>query len=363
MLVSSVASMQPRKPNQGAMADLFKTLSKAARLVRKGRPMSALFAMQGGLKPPAPVKTRSPKAPRRPGAKPEAVRQMRPAPGTFGTHEFDCKDGKISFRLYTPRGSKRRSLPLVVMLHGCSQTASDFATGTGMNALADELGCLVLYPQQSQRANLARCWNWHRPRNQTRGEGEPALIAALVRHVLAIAAGNPKRVFIAGISAGGSAAAIIGSAYPDVFTAVGVHSGVARGTIRTLPSALAAMRGEGRARSSGRAARPLPTIVFHGDKDCVVHPSNAAGFLDTLERSQPGPLVSRTYCGKSGKGRDFTRKVYRSSGGNILLEDWTIHGSGHEWSGGSAFASYTDPLGPDASREMMRFFLSQRRAS
>ena len=344
------------------MADLFKTLSKAARLVRKGRPMSALIAMQVGLKSPASTKTRSSKAAPRTSAKPAAARHVRPAPGTFGTHEFDCAHGTIKYRLYAPRAGKRRGLPLIVMLHGCSQTASDFATGTGMNELADELGYLVLYPQQSQRANLARCWNWHRPRNQARGEGEPALIAALVRHVLAITAGNPERVFIAGISAGGSAAAIIGAAYPDLFTAVGVHSGVARGTIRTLPSALAAMRGEGRARSTGRAARPLPTIVFHGDEDRVVHPSNAAGFLNTLERSQPGPLVSRTHYGKSDKGRDFTRKVYRSPGGNILLEDWTIHGSGHEWSGGSAFASYTDPLGPNASREMMRFFLSQRRA-
>jgi poly(hydroxyalkanoate) depolymerase family esterase len=345
------------------MADLFKILSKAARLVRKGRPMSALVAMQDELKPPAPRRSRSPKKPPHIGAKPAAARQPRPAPGTFGAHEFECAHGTIHFRLYTPRGPKRRNRPLVVMLHGCSQTASDFATGTGMNALADELGCLVLYPQQSQRANLARCWNWHRPKNQARGEGEPALIVALTRHVIALAAGNPKRVFIAGISAGGSAAAIIGAAYPDLFTAVGVHSGVALGTIRTLPSALAAMRGEGRARSTGRAPRPLPTIIFHGDEDRVVHPSNAAAFLNTLERSQPGPLISRTYYGKSGKGRDFTRKLYRSSGGNILLEDWTIHGSGHEWSGGSAFASYTDPRGPDASREMMRFFLSQRRGS
>ncbi|MBF7012630.1 PHB depolymerase family esterase [Novosphingobium resinovorum] len=345
------------------MADLFKTLSKAARLVRKGRPMSALIAMQDGLKPTAAPRTRLPKAPRRKQAKPAAARQPRPAPGTFGAHEFDCRHGAIHFRLYTPRGPKRRNRPLVVMLHGCSQTASDFATGTGMNELADELGCLVLYPQQSQRANLARCWNWHRPRNQARGEGEPALIAALTRHVLAIAAGNSERVFIAGISAGGSAAAIVGAAYPDLFIAVGVHSGVARGTIRTLPSALAAMRGDKRAGFTGRATRPLPTIVFHGDEDRVVHPSNAAGFLNTLERSQPGPLISRTYYGKSDKGRDFTRKVYRSSSGNTLLEDWTIHGSGHEWSGGSASASYTDPLAPNASREMMRFFLSQRRAN
>lgn len=344
------------------MADLFKAFSKAALLVRKGRPMSALIAVQDGLKPRKTAGAKSAKTAKRSGAaKPVPPRHPRPAPGTFGAHEFECPHGTIHFRLYTPRGPKRRNLPLVVMLHGCSQTASDFATGTGMNQLADELGCLVLYPQQSQRANLARCWNWHRPKNQARGEGEPALIAALTRHALALGAGNPKRVFIAGISAGGSAAAIIGAAYPDLFLAVGVHSGVARGTIRTLPSALAAMRGEGRGRSTGKVTRPLPTIVFHGDEDRVVHPSNAVGFLNTLERSQPGPLVSRTYYGKSVRGRDFTRKVYRSSGGNILLEDWTIHGSGHEWSGGSAFASYTDPSGPDASREMMRFFLSQRR--
>lgn len=324
--------------------------------------MSAIIALQDTLKTPEPPKRKPRKKPQRGStAKPATARLPRPAPGSFISDEFECDHGTLSYRFYTPRGPKRRNLPLVVMLHGCSQTALDFATGTSMNALADELGCLILYPQQSQRANLARCWNWHRPRNQARGQGEPALIAALTRHAIALGRGNPNRVYIAGISAGGSAAAIIGAAYPDIFLAVGVHSGVARGTIRTLPSALAAMRGEGRAISTAKAPRPLPTIVFHGDEDRVVHPSNAGGFLNALERSQPGPLVSRSFYGKSDKGRDFTRKVHRSASGDVLLEDWTIHGSGHEWSGGSAFASYTDPSGPDASREMMRFFLSRRR--
>ncbi|WP_240197963.1 PHB depolymerase family esterase [Novosphingobium sp. P6W] len=325
--------------------------------------MSALVALQGSLKPATTSKRKPPKAAVRSGTrKPAAAKQSCPAPGSFITDEFHCSHGKLSFRFYTPRGSKRRNLPLVVMMHGCSQTASDFAVGTGMNALADELGCLVLYPQQSQRENLARCWNWHRPKNQSRGQGEPALISALTRHAIALGNGNPKRVYIAGISAGGTAAAIIGAAYPSLFTAVGVHSGVARGNIRTLPGALAAMRGESRARLTTKAPRPLPTIVFHGDGDRVVHPSNAAGFLETLERSQPGGLVSKTVYGKSGRGRDFTRKVYRSANGEILLEDWTVHGSGHGWSGGNAFASYTDPTGPDASREMLRFFLSRQRA-
>ena len=260
--------------------------------------MSAMVALQSSLKPAGTSKRKTPKAATR-SSKPKtaAATQPRPAPGSFISDEFHCSHGNLSFRFYTPRGPKRRNLPLVVMMHGCSQTASDFAVGTGMNALADEMGCLILYPQQSQRENLARCWNWHRPNNQSRGQGEPALIAALTRHALALGNGNPKRTYIAGLSAGGTAAAIIGAAYPSLFTAVGVHSGVARGKIRTLPGALAAMRGENGTRLTTKTPRPLPTIVFHGDGDRVVHPSNAAGFLDTLERSQPGGLVSKSVYG------------------------------------------------------------------
>jgi poly(hydroxyalkanoate) depolymerase family esterase len=230
-----------------------------------------------------------------------------------------------------------------------------------MNALADELGFIVLYPEQAASANLARCWNWHRPGNQKRGKGEPAAIADLTLHAIATARANPSRVYIAGISAGGAAAAIIAAAYPDIYVAVGVHSGLARGNITTLASALSAMRDGPEPIGVGKTKRPLPTIVFHGDQDGVVHPSNAGGFLNHLRQSERESLSCRTIHGRSKGGRDFTRTLYVTSPGEILLEDWAIHGSGHAWSGGTRAGSHTDPAGPNASREMMRFFLARRR--
>lgn len=288
----------------------------------------------------------------------------RPVPGSFITGSFEGPDGTLSYKLYTPSGSARRRMPLVVMLHGCGQSAADFATGTGMNRLADELGVIILYPQQNQSANMARCWNWHAPEHQARGRGEPSLIAGLTRHAMALTRANPSRIYVAGLSAGAGAAAVLSATYPDLYVAIGVHSGVAHGQSRSLRTALAAMRGEALPSHSapkGKSPRTLPAIVFHGDQDRTVHPSNAQGFLRNIERSRPGPLLSRVTSGTSANGRCFTRKVYRTASGEVLLEDWTIHGSGHGWSGGHAAGSYTDPAGPDASREMLRFFLARRR--
>lgn len=343
------------------MTDLFKALTKAARLARKGRPLSAVIAAQHGLSPARPAKRKTAakgKVSRKPKTRP--VAPQRPAPGSFIPGEFTCPQGTLAYRLYTPHGSPLRRMPLVVMLHGCSQSSVDFAIGTGMNRLADELGFIVLYPQQSQSANLARCWNWHKPDNQARGRGEPAVIAALTRHAMALSRANPARIYIAGLSAGGATAAITGAAYPDLFVAIGVHSGVAQGQIRSLATAISAMQGRRRAAPAAKIRRPPPMIVFHGDQDRVVHPSNAGGFLANLESSKPGPLVSQAFAG-TAQGRDFTRKVYKTAQGEILLEAWTVHGSGHGWSGGHAGGSFTDPAGPDASREMLRFFLARRR--
>lgn len=338
------------------MTNFLKTFAKASRLARKARPFAFAETIRRALVPARPAK---PKRPRQSSGS----SMPRPSAGSFINGEFQSRHGTLAYKLYTPVGSTRRRMPLVVMLHGCAQTAADFATGTDMNRLADELGFLVLYPQQSHSANLARCWNWHAPEHQLRGRGEPALIAGLTRHAIALARANPSRVYVAGLSAGAAAAAIMGSAYPDVFVAVGVHSGVALGQADSLTSAMAAMRGKGTAKPVGKTRRPLPMIVFQGDRDRVVHPSNAAEFLTSLENSRPGQLVSQSFSGRSAKGRDFTRKVYKSSGGNVLLEVWTIHGSGHGWSGGHAAGSYTDPAGPEASREMLRFFLSRKRST
>lgn len=362
------------------MKNPFRAMARASRMMKKRRPLAAALIMQEMMLDAAkpvrkarakPVARKTPAA--RPSIRPKApvvargagraLPPSRPAPGSFIDGRFDSGEGVLNYKFYTPHGSPRRRMPLVVMLHGCTQFASDFAAGTAMNALADELGFLVLYPEQAVSANLARCWNWHSPENQKRGRGEPALIAALTRHALALGRGNPARVYIAGISAGGAASAIIATAYPDLYAAVGIHSGLARGNVRTLAGALRAMRGDRAPDTSARATRPPPMIVFHGDQDSVVHPSNAAGFLLQLQQSRPGPLARTVASGRSAGGRDYTRVVYRSRSDAVLLEDWTIHGSGHAWSGGSSAGLHTDPAGPSASREMLRFFLTHRQAT
>jgi len=343
------------------MKNLFRSLVRASRRVRKGLAV-ARNVQQIFLPLPAPAKKRKKrqKVVRR---VPRKSLKAKSTPAAFIAGSYNGPGGKLEYKLYSPAALSRRRLPLVVMLHGCKQSAADFAAGTGMNKIADEIGFLVLYPQQSLSANLARCWNWYRPGNQRRGSGEPAAIAALTRHVIKAFKADPARVYIAGISAGGSAASIAASAYPDLYVAVGVHSGIPRGNVTTFRGAMAAMRSgaDTDAPSGKRTAATRPTIVFHGDRDIVVHPSNARGFLTDLDRSDPGAVSSVAQAGTSG-GRDFVRTDYRYGAGAVMLENWDVHGSGHAWSGGSSAGSFSDPAGPDASREMVRFFLSRKQS-
>ena len=338
------------------MKNPFRAFLKASRM------LSAALVLQRMALSPEPTPKRAKARAKPPKTRPRSMfpSPTRPAPGTFVDEQFSSPNGRLAYKLYTPQGSTRRRLPLVVMLHGCTQSAADFAIGTRMNKLADEFGFLVLYPQQSASANLGRCWNWHRPGDQKRGSGEPAVIAALTRHTITTCKANTGRVYIAGISAGGAAAAIIASAYPELYVAVGVHSGVAHGNVSTLRGALSAMRTGKGVGAAGNTARPVPTIVFHGDQDSVVHPSNATGFLTHLRQSSSRSISSRAEKGRSSGGREFTRTMYRYGTAEVLLEDWIVHGSGHAWSGGSAVGSHTDPAGPDASREMVRFFLARK---
>lgn len=261
-------------------------------------------------------------------------------------------------------------MPLVVMLHGCGQDAADFAAGTGMNALAEEHGCLVLYPEQSCGAHWNRCWNWHDQTNHQRGEGEPALIAGLARRIVAEHAVDPGRVAVAGLSAGGAMAVILGRTYPDLFSAVGCHSGLAHGSARCDASALLAMRmgGDSSAPASPGAHAAVPVIVFHGDADDTVHRSNGNNvirqFLDShaaLGWARYAGLGMLTESG-SIAGRAFTRHVHREETGSVLAEQWTVHGAGHAWSGGDPRGSCTDARGPSASEEMLRFFIGHKAA-
>jgi poly(hydroxyalkanoate) depolymerase family esterase len=286
--------------------------------------------------------------------------------GLFLARTYTDSAGSRDYRLYVPRSYNGQPMPLIVMLHGCNQTAEDLAAGTRMNAYAEMLGCLVVYPVQSSVANASRCWNWFNPGDQRRGRGEPALIVGITRTVMGDFAVDRRRVYAAGLSAGAAAAAILGMAYADLFAAIGVHSGLACGAATDLASAFAAMR-QGEPPSPFRAAstpaaprRIVPTIVFHGDQDTTVHPRNGDHVIDQLrsELTRNPPFSISTQRGRVPSGHAYSRMLHEDERGVVLLEQWTVHGAGHAWSGGSPEGSFTDPKGPDATREMLRFFLA-----
>ena len=283
-----------------------------------------------------------------------------PAGARFDEATFTNAAGSRTYKLYVPSGYDGRAVPLVVMLHGCTQSPDDFAAGTQMNALAEEHVFLVAYPAQPQSANASKCWNWFNAGDQQRGKGEPSLIAGITRQVMSQFSVDEGRVYIAGLSAGGAAAAIMGSAYPDLYAAIGVHSGLACGAAKDMPSAFAAMS-QGGPPPAGRTDRPAaPTIVFHGDRDRTVNPVNAD---HVLAQSKGGARLREIESqGKSKGGVSYRRTVQVDANDLPVLERWQVLGAGHAWSGGSPTGTYTDPTGPDASREMVRFFLQHRLA-
>jgi poly(hydroxyalkanoate) depolymerase family esterase len=297
------------------------------------------------------------------GAKGEhrAPRPTAPAE-RFEARRHTGPAGAIDYMLYRP-ASAAPGMPLVIMLHGCTQSPEDFARGTAMNRLAEEFGFLVAYPRQTQAANVQKCWNWFEPGNQVRGRGEPALIAGLTRDILAAEEADHTRVYVAGLSAGGAAAAIMADSYPDLFAAVGIHSGLACGAARDLPSALAAMKRGAARRVGPRAAdaRFVPVITIPGDRDGTVHEVNAREIVGAATAATGTRITVEMERGEAG-GRHYTRALSRDDGGQVLIEQWTIAGAGHAWSGGDPAGSYADAAGPDASRAMLRFFLDHSRA-
>jgi poly(hydroxyalkanoate) depolymerase family esterase len=300
--------------------------------------------------------------------------------GRFVTRTYSSPVGTRVYKLYLPAqvsSAAPQSLALVMMLHGCTQNADDFATGTGMNRLADAHGFVVVYPEQASGANPSRCWNWFRAQDQLRDSGEPAIIAGIAQMVVADHPVDPARIFVAGLSAGAAMAVILGETYPELFAAVGAHSGLPYAAAHDVPSALAAMKGRGilgRAHLPGTPDDPrrptrqaVPIIVFHGDRDRTVQQSNAEHIVQQASRAHAAltlgesldaaSLKIRTETGTTGSRR-FTRTVHSDVSGRPRVETWTLHGAGHAWSGGCPDGSFTDPSGPDASAEMVRFFFS-----
>ena len=294
---------------------------------------------------------------------PAAPAVNRPA-GRFEAFSYTNAAGTRAYRLYIPAGHVGGALPLVVMLHGGTQDAAIFAAATGMNDLAERQGFLVAYPEQPSSANAGKYWNWFVPGHQRRDAGEPSLIAGITRQVTERCGADGTRLYVAGFSAGGAMAAVMAAVYPDLYAAAGVHSGLPYAAAGNAASAFVAMK-HGTPRPARPLARPVPLIVFHGDRDATVVPANAAGLIDDALAAarpdarpdgRPGTPPAAMTSGQVPGGHAYTRTRYQDPAGAGLAELWTIHQSGHAWSGGVPHGSYTDPRGPDASAELIRFF-------
>lgn len=350
-------------------------MAEATSLTRQGRLAEATALIQRNLAFPGPPRSRpedettEPAPRRRPS--PGWLRRLRdvagrnatgsvlapqPAPlvtgpraGRFGAFSYTNAAGTRRYRLYVPSGYTGAPVPLVVMLHGGTQDGATFAAATGMNDLAERETFLVAYPEQDRSANPGLYWNWFAPAHQRRDRGEPSLIAGITTEVMTGYNVAPGRVYVAGFSAGAAMAAVMGTIYPELYAAAGVHSGLPNGAAGDLPSALTAMR-QGPGRSGRPVAQPRPLIVFHGDQDATVAPANATALIGS--GLTPGPAVG----GRVPGGRAYTRVCYQDSSGTTAAECWMVHQGGHTWSGGVPHGSYTDPGGPDASAELIRFF-------
>lgn len=279
-------------------------------------------------------------------------------PSSFGLHNFEQGQRGYAYRLFVPGRVDDSPIPLVVMLHGCKQDSGDFANGTAMNEIAEREKFMVLYPEQPRTANSMGCWNWFDPAHQARDRGEPAMIAALTQHVASTNGVDPARIYVAGLSAGAAMAAIMGQLYPEIFAAVGVHSGLAPGAAHSVASAFAAMsKGPGpRAKTQ---AIGIPVIIFQGSGDSTVAQANADAIIrsELAEWSSKGSALveNRQSVDAAGK-RPSTTALWSDAAGKSIIESWTIDAGPHAWSGGHASGSFTDPTGPSATRAMVEFF-------
>lgn len=339
-----------------AKAGVLKSVSETVEKVL----VSAGLVKPGG---PTPDGTSPPLPPVRPDSAAPCSAATASGEGQFLSLSYANAQARRDYKLYIPSSHGGEPAPLVVMLHGCQQHPDDFAAGTRMNELAEREGFLVAYPAQAARDNGANCWNWFDARQQRREGIEPAWLAGLVRDIGKTQAVDRSRVFVAGLSAGASMAVILGITYPDVFAGVAAHSGLPMGAAHDVMSAFSAMQGTVDSPGSGALGLAVPTIVFYGDADPTVVPSNGAGVVDQALQGfaeSDLPLKKRERSSGALGDKTFTTTGYADASGINRVEEWVVHGGAHAWFGGSAEGSYTDSSGPDASAEIVRFFFSQK---
>lgn len=343
-------------------------MRRATELVRSGDLSAATDLIRdslGGGAPapagdsPAQGKARQPLgqtlaelAARRPAGGMPGTAEEAPLPegARFEAGSFTCTAGSRDYRVYVP-ALEGPPVGMILMLHGCTQAPVDFANGTGMNRLADRHGLVVVYPEQPRSANINLCWNWFSAADQERDAGEPAILAGLTRELRERHAVPEGKVFVAGLSAGAAMAVILGRSYPEVISGVGAHSGLPYKAADSMAGAFAAMGGKPSTAPAVKGA-PVPTIVFHGSADSTVAPVNGDRIAE-----ETGAKGAEVIDGGNAGGRSFTRTSVLSDEGHPAMEYWNVDGLGHAWSGGHPSGSHTDAQGPDASAEMVRFFL------
>jgi poly(hydroxyalkanoate) depolymerase family esterase len=344
--------------------DFLQQMREATQLLQRAGPADATAAIQRALRGTSTPAAESGKNngekisfPKESIIDAEFVDSPSTVHGEFLSASLRNQAGLRDYKIYIPSRYDKTvdtTYPLIVMLHGCKQNPDDFAAGTMMNEIAEEHGCIVVYPAQTNAKNISHCWNWFNKSDQQRDKGEPSIIADITRRVMDEHKVDRGRVYVAGLSAGGAMAAIMGQAYPELFAAIGIHSGLAVGAASDVASAFAAMK-SGASSSSKHSSVARPIIVFQGDGDTTVHPKNAA---QVLSQFAGDGIDVTTQSGKTSHGCAYTKTIYRDRSGKEIAEQWLVHGAGHAWSGGSVAGSYTNPLGPCASREMLRFFMA-----
>jgi poly(hydroxyalkanoate) depolymerase family esterase len=313
------------------------------------RPLGEVLRALRARNPMLPDQVEAPEAPEAPPAHDFGER--------FASRTYRGPAGSLNYRLYVPADHRERDLALLLMLHGCTQNPEDFALGTRMNDLADEFGLIVAYPHQPRRANASGCWNWFDRRHQNRGSGEPAKLAGLAQTLAREFGVRKERVFAAGLSAGGAMAEVLAATYSDVFDAVGVHSGLPYKSAVDVPSAFAAMKGSEAVDSLPEVANDggCRKIVFHGGADATVHPANSERMLEQAQGG-PKPLERSALDWRTDVGR-VRRTILKNAEGRPVVEHWFVEDGGHAWFGGDRRGTYTQSVGLDASRVMVRFFL------
>lgn len=347
------AGLEPRSGVLKGVTETIRRALSAAGLARPSPPRQPAEPAEFAAHKPVVTEWTDAQPVRAPHVAPEPANE--PALGRFVARRFGNAAGSRNYKLYVPPGHGGGPMPLLVMLHGCKQNPDDFAAGTRMNELAQQHGFVVAYPEQTRPANGSNCWNWFQAPHQGRDGGEPAILVGIVGDVAEQHPIDPRRVFVAGLSAGAAMAVILGARYPDVFAAVGAHSGLPLGAAHDVGSAFAAMHGGASVNAAAAMQHSVATIVFHGDQDRTVVVANADAIVGQALGAHSGAALERETLASD----DCTRTLYRDTAGRVHIEQWLVHGGAHAWSGGSAAGSHTQPNGPDASAEMVRFFLAR----